>query len=302
MPTVSRSEEDIKREKRVYWFLLKLSNVKNEQKKPLVKDIASRWGYQKDRAGQKFLERVLSNLYDNNKDKDKPALPSLSLSKLVEILEGIEHSWNIEATKEENEKTDSLMSLMPKRLKTIDKIQAIRKYCELSREEKQKLSLPVDFKTYIQENFIDTEYDYVKSSDDSISFPNEKHLDDYINIEKQKKDTNLIVGTIQGEYFDHLIEEVIRERLFESSPNPSKTHRGHNSDYEQQDKLDINKIFEDWKSNKKNKERLKKIKNQVTNTIQIIAVKSGLEIEKSQISKILDKELNQEFEKAYKEQ
>ncbi|MGK7885627.1 MAG: hypothetical protein AB4057_13510 [Crocosphaera sp.] len=291
MPKQSRSQEDINREKRVYCFLLQLSNVKNEQGKPAVKDIASKWGYRsKDRAGQKFVERILSNLYDQ-KD-DKPALPSLSLSRLVEILKGIENYWNIEATKEEKENTDSLTSLMPKRLKKIEKIQAIRKYCELSRQEKQKLNLPVDFKTYIQENFIDTEYDYVKISDASTSFPHEKYADDYINIQKQKKDTNLILGTIKGEYFDNLIEEVISDRLFESYTNLSKN----------QDNLDIHKRFEDWANNKKNQERLKQIKEKVKNEIQIIAVRSGLEIGRYQIYKILYREFNQEFEKAYKKQ
>lgn len=303
MPSSSRSQEDIKREERVYRFLLKLSDIKinpDKQNKPEIRDIASKWGFKNNRTGQKFVERVLSNLYDEN--EDKPALPSLSLSRLVEILEGIENYWNTEQTTEEKVKTGQKTSLMPKKLSKVDKIRAIRKYCELYREEKQKLNLPVDFKSYIQENFIDSDNNYPELSDRSANLSHQKYVDNYLNIDEDKTEQNLVVGTIQGDYFDNLVEEVIKEQLSEDYLKLSNSKKGKNTASKGQEKSDSEKLFRDWISDKNNQKIVTELKNKVRDEINVIAVKSGLEIVRHHIVKILQGQCNQAFEEAYQKQ
>ncbi|MFM7794442.1 MAG: hypothetical protein ACKO90_42410, partial [Microcystis panniformis] len=145
-----REIEDIKREEKVYFFLLKLAGIKISPDNPNIEnlktlDITRKWGYTKDDAGRKFTERVLNGLNENKEEN----VPPLTLSRLVEILEGIEKYIEY-SNKAENE-GDSL----PKVLSKLDKIKAIRKYCELSRQQKKDLGLPVDFQAYIEENLID---------------------------------------------------------------------------------------------------------------------------------------------------
>lgn len=261
MSSPSRTNEDIKRDEKVYWFLLKLSGIiRNPDKlqKPEIRDIAEKWGFQKDRTGQKFVERVLSNLYDE--DKNKPALPSLSLNRLVEILKGIDNYWKQQKT------TNSIPIILQKR----DKIRAIRKYCELTRKEKKDLGLPVDLPTFIEENFIDSSDNYIKTSNQVIltDYPDKKYVD--INIEKEQKKGS-VVSTIDREYLNNLVKEVIED-----------------------------KFSEEWINN--NQLIVEEIQKKVKEEITVIAVQSGLEIARYHLSKTLPKECLEPFSKAYKKQ
>ncbi len=258
---MSRPQEDIKREERVYRFLLKLSNItinpNKPEERPKVRDITSKWGFTGNRTGQKFIERVLSNLYSNPKE-NKEAWPSLSLNRLVKILHGIETYWKTSET------TDSV----PKILKKLDKIRAIRKYCELSREEKQYLGFSVDFKTYIQENFINLSDNYMGSSNQVFdNLPDGK----YVVQEENDKDKDCVVTTIRGEYLDKLIKEVIKDKL-----------------------------SEEWLKN--NLKIVNEIQDRVKKELTVIAVQSGLEIARYHLPKTLPKGCTQQFEKAYQKQ
>ena len=259
-----RDPEDIKREEKVYFFLLKLAGIKISPDNPNIEnlktlDITRKWGYTGDDAGRKFTERVLNGLNENKEEN----VPPLTLSRLVEILEGIE-KYIEDSNKAENE-GDSL----PKVLSKLDKIKAIRKYCELSRQQKKDLGLPVDFQAYIEENLIDLSDDYTISSDQVSDCLEDKYIE--IDKIKETKDQDSVLWTIKREYLNNLVKEVIE-----------------------------NKFSKDWLN--KNNEVVEKIQKKVENEITLIAVQSGLEIARYHLPKLLSRQDLSQFDEAYKKQ
>lgn len=268
MPRIpNKEDEDIKREKNVYIFLLKLVNITTS---PLgdIEDlkeanITKKWGYTGNDAGRKFIERVLKGL------KGEGKLPNLPLSRLVDILEGIENYW-----KEERDTNKSI----PNSLKNLDKIRAIKKYCELSREEKQRLGFSIDFKTYIQENFINLSDNNVQSTKASFGIvKQEKYIDisEDIKPKNQKiEQEEAIVTLIKTKYINNLIKEVIQ-----------------------------NEFSENWLNN--NPGIVEEIQKKVKDEITVIAIKSGLEIARYNLHQLIPKNSEQSlknFEEAYKKQ
>lgn len=256
-----RDPEDIKREERVYFFLLKLAGIKISPDNPEIEslktlDITRKWGYTgKDAdAGRKFTERVLNGL---NKNKEEN-VPPLTLSRLVEILKGL--GVNLDNSHDD---------LLPKVLSKSDKIKAIRKYCELSRQQKKDLGLPVDFQAYIEENFIDLPDDYTISSDQVSDCLEDKYIE--IDKIKETKDQDSVIWTIKKEYLNNLVEEVIK-----------------------------NKFSKDWLD--KNHKLVEEIQGKVENEITFIAVQSGLEIARYHLPKLLSPQDLSQFDEAYKKQ
>ena len=269
-----RDDEDIKRDERVYFFLLKLAGIKISPDSPdspdigdiATVDIARKWGYAGNDAGRKFTERVLNGL--NKKIEEN--VPPLTLSRLVEILQGIEKNIDI-SHKPKNEDQLQNEDELPKVLGQLDKIKAIRKYCELSRQEKKQLGLPVDFQAYIEENFINLSNDYTISSNQVSDCSEDKFT--HIAKVQGSKEQDSVLSTIKKEYLNNLVQEVIKD-----------------------------KFSKDWLD--KNNKVIEKVQERVINEITLIAVQSGLEIARYHLPNILPENSSQfsQFTEAYKKQ
>lgn len=198
---IRRDQEDTARDAKIYTYLLHISGIKNNPQNininKLEADIAKKW---KQTANRTFVRRVINNLYPGlakNKLSEQDALPALSLNKLVSILTAIEEYWKDEA---KNFTANGSQSI-PEFLKDADKLRAIRKYCELSREERKKLKLSVDFDTYVKDNFISDIITENKSSTSNIP----KYL--------EKKENNSKTKIVNEAYIDNLIQSVIEKEL-----------------------------------------------------------------------------------------
>jgi hypothetical protein len=223
-----RSLQDIVRDRNVYRYLLQLSGIEEtdevddnldvttnayEAFLAFKREIAKRWGLQNNRP---YINRVIDDLYPNKakkaaeygssknnkhkkavvKDlnlKESDPLPALSLNRLVGILSAIEKYW-YENAKNSNEQ------VIPKYLGILDKQRAIRKYCELSRDERNNLKLPTDFDTYIKERFI-TEFSYISNNDRNHIKKENKYV---------KKDKRWIINE---NYIEQIIQSVIEKEL-----------------------------------------------------------------------------------------
>jgi hypothetical protein len=188
-----RNSGDKNRDRKIYSYLLYLSGIKSNPQDIDEGDIAKKWGHSDNRT---FVRRVINNLYPNiakKKSAKSDALPALSLNKLVDILKAIEDYWEKEA---KNFKPSDGQS-MPEFLRDVDKVRAIHKYCELSREERTKLNLSVDFDIYVKENFI-----------------NEIISDNYTTVGdiQNSKHSQKTKATTEA-YIDNLIKIVIEEEL-----------------------------------------------------------------------------------------
>lgn len=148
MSPKQRSDSDRERDLQVYKYLLQLCGFEDRQI-PNKDELVKMWGYRGNDKGNKFVGRLID--YLQIQKIDSKSVPELSLNQLVEILEGMDNYFKHFNNQQQNFQ-DSNKS--PKLIQNSDKIRAIRKYCELTRDEKTKLKLPTDFKSYIQENFI----------------------------------------------------------------------------------------------------------------------------------------------------
>lgn len=212
---IRRDQEDTARDAKIYTYLLHISGIKNNPQNlninKLEADIAKKW---KQTANRTFVRRVINYLYPNlakNKSSEQDALPALSLNKLVSILTAIEEYWKDEA-KNPNENDGQSI---PEFLKDVDKLRAIRKYCELSREEKKELKLPVDFDTYVKDNFIS---DVITRNKPNISnIPS--NIPKYIEREENNSKTKIL----NEAYIDNLIQNVIEKELQHEWTNKKNT-------------------------------------------------------------------------------
>ena len=262
-----RDDKDIKREERVYFFLLKLAGIKISPDSPDIKKenekvgiVSKKWGYEKNDAGRKFTERVLNGL--NKKKKEN--VPALRLSRLVQILQGIEENEkNIDIShKPKNEDELQNEDELPKVLGQLDKIKAIRKYCELSRQEKKQLGLPVDFQAYIEENFINLSNDYTKSSNQVSDCSEDKFT--HIAKVQGSKEQDSVLSTIKKEYLNNLVQEVVKDKF--------------SKDWLDKNNKVIEKVID---------KVTEKVQERVINEITLIAVQSGLEIARYHLPNIL---------------
>ena len=182
----ARTKRDIERDLQVYNYLLQLCGY-YDGPPPDKSKLVEMWGYRGNDKGNKFVQRLIAYLNDKQQ-----AAPELSLTQLVEILEGIDEYF---------EKKDwSNSKQYPKIIQIKDKIRAIRKYCALTRDEKKRLKLPIDFTSYIQENFI---------SDDEVlwGFQDKKiYWNNSTILEEGKDDEDKI-----QEKFNKIIESEIPE-------------------------------------------------------------------------------------------
>ncbi|NER28782.1 MAG: HypX (modular protein) [Symploca sp. SIO1C4] len=135
-----RSSEDQNRDKSVYKYLLHcftdLGISENEgKKKPNESSIANQWGQKSNRIFiRRVLRSVLPEYYDEYEQGSVKTVPGLTLGKLVEIIVSIQNYWIEQRRNKKNEQVSHILTRK-------EKLSILRKFSQLSLEEKNKLDL-----------------------------------------------------------------------------------------------------------------------------------------------------------------
>ncbi|NEO33599.1 MAG: HypX (modular protein) [Symploca sp. SIO3C6] len=139
-----RRSEAQNRDKSVYKYLLHcftdLGISEDEgKKKPNESSIANQWGQQTNRIFiRRVLRSVLPEYYDEEEKSSVQTVPGLTLGKLVEIIVSIQDYWIQQGRDTKNERGSHILTRK-------DKLRILRKFSQLSLEEKNKLDLNTSF-------------------------------------------------------------------------------------------------------------------------------------------------------------
>ncbi|WP_262382451.1 hypothetical protein [Microcystis aeruginosa] len=134
-----QSDEDRQRDAAVYLHLLNNLtdlDISEDSPKPNEYKIAKQW-----RQNRIFVRRVLRSVMgERYQEKEREErVPSLSLGKLVTILSSLEAYWQGESAKNK----DSLAQKMINKFTQQEKERVLKKYAQLSLDERDKLKLLV---------------------------------------------------------------------------------------------------------------------------------------------------------------
>lgn len=134
-----QSDEDRKRDAAVYLHLLNNLtdlDISEDSPKPNEYKIAKQWG-QNRLFVRRMLRSVMGERYQEKEREER--VPSLSLGKLVTILSSLEAYWQGESAKNK----DSLAQKMINKFTQQEKERVLKKYAQLSLDERDKLKLLV---------------------------------------------------------------------------------------------------------------------------------------------------------------
>ncbi|CCI23900.1 hypothetical protein [Microcystis aeruginosa] len=134
-----QSDEDRKRDAAVYLHLLNNLtdlDISEDNPKPNEYKIAKQWGQNRIFV-RRVLRSVMGERYQEKEREER--VPSLSLGKLVTILSSLEAYWQGELAKNK----DSLAQKMINKFTQQEKQRVLKKYAQLSLDERDKLKLLV---------------------------------------------------------------------------------------------------------------------------------------------------------------
>ena len=134
-----QSDEDRKRDAAVYLHLLNNLtdlDISEDNPKPNEYKIAKQWGQNRIFV-RRVLRSVMGERYQEKEREER--VPSLSLGKLVTILSSLEAYWQGESAKNK----DSLAQKMINKFTQQEKERVLKKYAQLSLDERDKLKLLV---------------------------------------------------------------------------------------------------------------------------------------------------------------
>ena len=134
-----QSDEDRQRDAAVYLHLLNNLtdlDISEDNPKPNEYKIAKQWGQNRIFV-RRVLRSVMGERYQEKEREER--VPSLSLGKLVTILSSLEAYWQGESAKNK----DSLAQKMINKFTQQEKQRVLKKYAQLSLDERDKLKLLV---------------------------------------------------------------------------------------------------------------------------------------------------------------
>jgi len=134
-----QSDEDRQRDAAVYLHLLNNLtdlDISEDNPKPNEYKIAKQWGQNRIFV-RRVLRSVMGERYQEKEREER--VPSLSLGKLVTILSSLEAYWQGESAKNK----DSLAQKMINKFTQQEKERVLKKYAQLSLDERDKLKLLV---------------------------------------------------------------------------------------------------------------------------------------------------------------
>jgi hypothetical protein len=227
-----QSDEDRQRDAAVYLHLLNNLtdlDISEDSPKPNEYKIAKQW-----RQNRIFVRRVLRSVMgERYQEKEREErVPSLSLGKLVTILSSLEAYWQGESAKNK----DSLAQKMINKFTQQEKERVLKKYAQLSLDERDKLKLLVHPEAGLLEQLKEIITDEIQQDSlDVVSFYKQainlyssqkqqhsylKSLDpnDNQNLDESLKLVNQIIEYIQPrlkKYYQHLStgseQEIIKD-------------------------------------------------------------------------------------------
>lgn len=227
-----QSDEDRKRDAAVYLHLLNNLtdlDISEDNPKPNEYKIAKQWGQNRIFV-RRVLRSVMGERYQEKEREER--VPSLSLGKLVTILSSLEAYWQGESAKNK----DSLAQKMITKFTQQEKQRVLKKYAQLSLDERDKLKLLVHPEAGLLEQLKEIITDEIqRDSLDVVSFYKQainlyssqkqqhsylKSLDpnDNQNLDESLKLVNQITEYIQPrlkKYYQHLStdseQEIIKD-------------------------------------------------------------------------------------------
>jgi hypothetical protein len=227
-----QSDEDRQRDAAVYLHLLNNLtdlDISEDSPKPNEYKIAKQWGQNRIFV-RRVLRSVMGERYQEKEREER--VPSLSLGKLVTILSSLEAYWQRESAKNK----DSLAQKMINKFTQQEKERVLKKYAQLSLDERKKLGLLVHPEAGLLEQLKEIITDKIQQdSIDVVSFYKQainlyssqkqqhsylKSLDanDHLDIDEYFKLVNQITEYIQPrlkKYYQHLStdseQEIIKD-------------------------------------------------------------------------------------------
>ncbi|WNF16230.1 HypX (modular protein) [Microcystis aeruginosa] len=227
-----QSDEDRQRDAAVYLHLLNNLtdlDISENNPKPNEYKIAKQWG-QNRLFVRRMLRSVMGERYQEKEREER--VPSLSLGKLVTILSSLEAYWQGELAKNK----DSLAQKMINKFTQQEKERVLKKYAQLSLDERDKLKLLVHPEAGLLEQLKEIITDEIQQDSlDVVSFYKQainlyssqkqqhsylKSLDpnDNQNLDESLKLVNQIIEYIQPrlkKYYQHLStdseQEIIKD-------------------------------------------------------------------------------------------
>jgi len=223
-----QSDEDRQRDAAVYLHLLNNLtdlDISEDSPKPNEYKIAKQWGQNRIFV-RRVLRSVMGERYQEKEREER--IPSLSLGKLVTILTSLEAYWQRESAKNK----DSLAQKMINKFTQQEKERVLKKYAQLSLDERDKLKLLVHPEAGLLEQLKEIITDEIQQDSlDVVSFYKQainlyssqkqqhsylKSLDpnDNQNLDESLKLVNQIIEYIQPrlkKYYQHLSTESEQE-------------------------------------------------------------------------------------------
>ncbi len=162
---ISKNSQE-ERDRGVYRYLLTcltdLFLIKNSKgnEQPNESSIANQWGQKDNRI---FVRRVLRSVMpEYYPDEEAIAVPGLTLSKLVEILKGLQE---YRVQKSLNAKDMDDLKTKPLALTRVEKLSALRKFAELSIDERNQLEININPNQLLIQKLLEDITDPIKGLD-----------------------------------------------------------------------------------------------------------------------------------------
>lgn len=201
------------RDKSVYRYLLTcltdLFLIKNSKGKeqPNESSIANQWGQKDNRI---FVRRVLRSVMpEYYPDEETIAVPGLTLSKLIEILNGIQE---YKKQKSLNAKDMNDLKTKPLALTRVEKLRALSKFMELSIDERKQLNIEINSSQELINKLMEDITDPIKGLDSkNIARLCQLTLNTYQSLRTTNSDSQVWENVLLQDFIKKIVIELLDE-------------------------------------------------------------------------------------------
>ena len=221
-----QSDEDRQRDAAVYLHLLNNLtdlDISEDNPKPNEYKIAKQWGQNRIFV-RRVLRSVMGERYQEKEREER--VPSLSLGKLVTILSSLEAYWQGELAKNK----DSLAQKMINKFTQQEKERVLKKYAQLSLDERDKLKLLVHPEAGLLEQLKEIITDEIQpDSLDVVSFYKQA-----INLYSSQKQQHSYLKSLDRNDNQNLDESLVNQIIEYIQPRLKKYYQHLSTDSEQE--------------------------------------------------------------------
>lgn len=221
-----QSDEDRQRDAAVYLHLLNNLtdlDISEDSPKPNEYKIAKQWGQNRIFV-RRVLRSVMGERYQEKEREER--VPSLSLGKLVTILSSLEAYWQGESAKNK----DSLAQKMITKFTQQEKERVLKKYAQLSLDERDKLKLLVHPEAGLLEQLKEIITDEIQQDClDVVSFYKQA-----INLYSSQKQQHSYLKSLDPNDNQNLDESLVNQIIEYIQPRLKKYYQHLSTDSEQE--------------------------------------------------------------------